>query len=250
MQFGSGCSRRLPRAGRVVLMAVALVAAAGSNSHLAAQVATGIATVAGRQQRPFDHRRHERVSCVSCHGTGAEHRTILIKTARDCASCHHDPAKALSCSTCHGTTLLNAKPISSTLRFSVWDSARARVLNFSHDRHTGLNCRDCHGTPATLARNRDCSSCHEQHHQPQATCGSCHVQAAAAVHKASVHLTCSGAGCHAPEVAPPPTLSRTLCLACHPAQTAHEPGRTCRDCHRMNNTGAGAGIGIRGSLKP
>jgi hypothetical protein len=191
-----------------------------------------------RPGRPFEHRRHERVSCRSCHGTGAEHRTILVRTPRDCAGCHHDERRAQACADCHGTERLpQPAPVAAAMSLSVWDSARTRALPFNHDVHArggaGLTCRDCHRTPVTLARDRACASCHTEHHRPEATCATCHLPTKQGTHTPEVHLSCAGAGCHAPAVAPPPTLSRTLCLTCHAAQKEHEPGGTCAACHRI-----------------
>ena len=244
MKVGSGCSRAAPVAGLIFLIATAAVVASAMSSSLAsAQVLVSVDT--SRQRRPFDHRRHERLSCVSCHGTGDAHRTIKVQTPRDCASCHHDPARAQLCSTCHGREdLPNAKPIVTSLRLTVWDSARVRGLSFSHNIHTALNCQDCHDSPVTLARSRDCTSCHKDHHRIQATCTNCHQPVRPGVHREAVHLSCAGSGCHASEVTPPPTQSRTLCLYCHQRQTLHEPGRICNDCHRVQHSAARGQTGI------
>jgi hypothetical protein len=247
MKVRSGRSRVAPFAGQALLIAAALIATAMSSSVVSAQVPVSVDS--SRQRRPFDHQRHERLSCVSCHGTGDAHRTIKVQTARDCASCHHDPARAQSCSTCHGSDLPNAKPILTNLRFTVWDSARDRALSFSHNIHTILNCLDCHDTPVTLARSRDCTSCHKDHHRVQATCTNCHQPVRPSVHRETVHLSCAGSGCHASEVTPPPTQSRTLCLYCHQRQTLHEPGRICSECHRLQHAAARHQTGIRVAVK-
>ena len=247
MKVRSGCSRAVPTAGQVLLIAAALIASPMSSSLVSAQ---GLVSLdSSPQRRPFDHLRHERISCVSCHGTGDAHRTIKVQTARDCASCHHDPARALSCSTCHGRNLPNAKPIVTSLRLTVWDSTRVRTLNFSHDVHAILNGLDCHDTPVTLARSRDCTSCHKDHHRIQSTCTNCHRPTRPGVHRETVHLSCSGSGCHTSEVTPTPTLSRTLCLYCHQRQTLHEPGRICSECHRLQHSAARHQTGIRVAVR-
>jgi len=224
------------------MLIVAGVAFASTDRPLLAQrdAAQPPPTVARQavQPRPFDHSRHEQVSCSSCHGTGARHRTLLVNTPRDCASCHHDAGRAMRCSNCHASDRLPApRAISTQMSLTVRDSAVSRLLPFRHDVHIreglGLTCKECHGTPVTLTMNRDCASCHVAHHRPEATCSSCHTPPKTGVHQASAHLSCSGSGCHSPAVAPPPTLSRTLCLTCHVEQKEHEPLGSCADCHRI-----------------
>jgi hypothetical protein len=94
----------------------------------------------------------------------------------------------------------------------------------------------------TLARNRECGSCHTQHHAGRAECTSCHAVPGATAHDASVHLGCASGACHSASRAPRPTLSRTLCLFCHAAQRDHEPGGSCALCHRIPGAAA-AGTG-------
>jgi hypothetical protein len=199
-------------------------------------------TLSRMPRRPFDHARHQQVSCSSCHGTGAQHRSLLVNTARDCAACHHDARRTQSCTTCHGADRLPApRALPAKMALSVWDSVGSRSLPFRHDVHlrAGTGCTECHRTPVTLAMNRDCASCHTPHHRPEATCSSCHTAPKTGVHNAKVHLSCSGSGCHASAVAPLPTQSRTTCLTCHQAQKNHEPQGSCASCHRIPTRRAG-----------
>jgi hypothetical protein len=189
-----------------------------------------------RGPRPFDHARHDRVSCRACHGTGAEHRTMLIRSARDCAGCHHDPRREMECTSCHARDALPAlQRISTSVRLPPSGNARTRVLPFRHEIHltAGRVCRDCHREDVTLKVDRECASCHASHHTATAECAMCHVAPKAGAHDAGAHLSCAGGGCHASATAPPPNLSRNLCLACHEAQQSHEPGGVCADCHRI-----------------
>jgi hypothetical protein len=202
--------------------------------------------------RPFEHRRHDRLSCLECHGSGAEHRLIRVRTPRDCASCHHDPRRELTCSTCHDGGPSEPLRVSTPMSRPGGGGSVTRELPFRHEVHlaasTTLTCRDCHRTEVTLARDRDCGSCHASHHTARAECSSCHPAPRGGAHDAGVHLSCAGAACHEPAKAPPPTLSRNLCLACHRRQATHEPGGTCADCHKIP---AGGGVqrgGGRGGL--
>lgn len=124
-----------------------------------------------------------------------------------------------------------------SLGLQVTASPPERDVQFRHDVHlatqTGLRCEDCHATPVTMARNRECGSCHSSHHTDRAECSKCHAPPKSDAHDASVHLTCAGSTCHAPAKAPPPTLSRTTCLFCHADKKDHEPEGSCALCHRI-----------------
>lgn len=189
-------------------------------------------------RRPFQHARHDALPCRGCHGSGAAHRTTRVRAPTDCNACHHDPARALSCSKCHtGDAIPAERSVRLTLALQVAETPRAREVTFRHDVHiaasAGLGCKDCHGTAVTLQRNRDCGSCHSSHHAGKAECTSCHVRPARGAHNAAVHLTCAGSACHAAANAPVPALSRTLCLFCHSDRRDHEPNGSCAACHRI-----------------
>ena len=189
------------------------------------------------QDRPFDHRRHESVSCRSCHGTGGQHRAIFIRTPRDCAACHHDTARAQQCTDCHSQEQLSAVRGSVvSLNLTVRTAASARTLPFGHSTHTRarVDCRQCHTVPVTLQRERACGSCHENHHRADANCSGCHVRPRDAAHPADAHLGCAAGGCHAEHVSTPdPAHSRNLCLVCHRGQSTHEPDKICAGCHKI-----------------
>jgi hypothetical protein len=184
--------------------------------------------------RPFDHERHEAVSCTACHGTGVNHRTLLVRSSRDCAACHHGGVRA--CVGCHASgSLPKSGTVLRDLSLGVWPATRMRELPFAHSLHAGITCRECHRTPVTLAMDRSCGSCHESHHRPETECTACHSPPGQPVHGAAVHLSCGGTGCHAPAVAPSPALSRSLCIACHEQQRTHEPGNDCSGCHLIRS---------------
>lgn len=196
--------------------------------------------------RPFEHNRHERISCRECHGTGERHRTLTVQTPQDCAACHHDPRRDYACGDCHRAAELPAPgAVPAPMALTVWESSRTRTLPFAHETHAGITCEDCHRTPVTRAVNRECAACHAEHHRPEANCASCHLSPERSVHQAESHLSCAGSGCHAPAAAPAPTLSRSLCVMCHTEQRNHEPGSGCTACHQIPDApipraGAGA----------
>jgi hypothetical protein len=196
----------------------------------------GIASGGGLQPRPFRHSQHESVSCTSCHGVGDEHRVTIVRTPRDCAACHHGPdvTPRYSCSDCHSAAdMPQPGPVPATLALSVWDEPRIRDLPFDHERHTELQCQDCHTSPILLSVERECASCHAEHHYPDAECTSCHLPTEPEAHDPQAHLTCSGSGCHSGESAERPALSRSLCIMCHTEQWDHEPGGDCASCHMI-----------------
>lgn len=187
-------------------------------------------------RRRFAHLPHDDLPCRGCHGAGAAHRTTRVQTPRDCAACHHDPARALACATCHRADNIPVqRTVRLTLNLQVSDTARSRDVAFRHDVHVatsaGLACTDCHATEVTLQRNRDCGSCHASHHAGKAECATCHAAPRRDAHNDAVHLTCAGSGCHAASTAPTPVLSRTLCLFCHADRRDHEPEGSCAACH-------------------
>lgn len=210
-------------------------------------------------RRPFQHQRHEDLPCRGCHGAGAAHRTTRVRAPTDCAACHHDPRRALSCTKCHtGDAIPAERPVRLTLALQVAEGPRVREVAFRHDVHlaiaTGLVCRDCHGTEVTLQRNRECGSCHDSHHAGKAECTSCHDRPRRGAHDAAVHLTCAGGTCHASNKAPTPTRSRATCLFCHADRREHEPDASCAACHRIPGAGApvggGHGVNARGASRP
>jgi hypothetical protein len=189
-----------------------------------------------QQRRPFRHDQHDVLSCRDCHAAGEQHRIgeSEVWTARTCAACHHDLSQTYTCANCHaGANLPAPRGVAQTLSLAVWDQPRIRELPFAHTTHANLSCQDCHRTPVTLEVDRECASCHTDHHGPAAECALCHQPVESEVHGLAAHLTCTSSGCHSSESGVRPTLSRTLCLACHTEQSDHEPGRECAACHMI-----------------
>jgi hypothetical protein len=182
--------------------------------------------------RPFRHTEHRSVTCGDCHRADERHRATRRWTARDCAACHHGQASALlGCTSCHERATFAAPRWTATpMGLSVWAETRLRDVMFEHDRHTAVGCLDCHRSGMNLPPE-SCSTCHTDHHRPEAQCAHCHRAPDAAVHDLAAHATCTGAGCHAAEVTTRPMLSRQFCLVCHDDQREHRPGRVCVDCH-------------------
>jgi hypothetical protein len=190
------------------------------------------ATLAQEQaRRPFDHEYHEALSCTDCHTTGGQHGVQRNWTAETCASCHHDPARGMTCDTCHERDgYADPRPVAQTLHLSVWKESRTRDLSFDHHLHVRLECRDCHAG-AGLLEPPECASCHQNHHRVGVECAQCHRAPDAGVHGLEAHASCGGSGCHSDMATRRPMLSRASCLICHPRQREHMPGRECAACH-------------------
>ena len=178
----------------------------------------------------FDHARHQKVACTSCHSTARAHGTVSIKAPADCSSCHHArDARAGTCVTCHTREELPAKISVSTAVRVTGKPALTRSLDFEHARHTQLDCAKCHASDAPERVTTTCAECHTDHHRPTATCASCH-QEARTTHTRATHVSCGSCHAGAGTATLPPT--RAVCLACHAAQRDHKPNGDCAACHR------------------
>lgn len=222
----------------VLLLALVATPAAGASAQVRVDRTQAERSLGYAGPPGFSHRRHRAVDCTACHSSAERHGGLVVKTVRDCQSCHHAPERQAECATCHTTQeVRGARPIPAIVTLSVWRTPRERRLPFAHERHTSVTCTTCHTTPVTLAPTRGCESCHDQHHTVEASCRDCH-QSPKAAHTREVHLGCAGSGCHtlAGTVALQP--ARNVCLTCHQDLVNHNPGRQCGQCHQVNWTPA------------
>jgi len=203
-------------------------------------------TWAGEQTPPrlpagldFDHGAHTAVACGACHGENAGHATVAVAKRQDCRSCHHTEPLVSGCTSCHdvaevaGTSFAVTKPFEITIG-ALDRPVRTVVFHHAdHWQHTG--CAVCHtgGVDLETAEGADCSGCHLEHHEPTASCMTCHAPPAPGAHDRSAHFGCGGQGCHDPVPAGIAGAPRTreLCLVCHQDLVGHKPERTCVDCH-------------------
>jgi c(7)-type cytochrome triheme protein len=124
----------------------------------------------------FNHSRHTRVNCVTCHksqGRGIAQSIPSGPSAHlTCFQCHTAKAATSmsSCSVCHQPGRL--------VRTS--ESAKAFRVGFSHAKHAGsrnMRCNTCHTIKAGAARGRQVTlplaSMHFASQQSQ-SCGGCH----------------------------------------------------------------------------
>ncbi len=197
------------------------------------------------------HDTHAAVACAECHKGSAFLGERVVFSQGECMSCHHDSNQAYGCARCHET---GPAPVTRTesVHLAVWPTPRTRALPFDHERHATVDCRTCHAGGVTLQFSQTCESCHEEHHQPELNCSTCHSGAtdasgaAAAVaapgavqeaHQVEAHLGCAGAACHSDPLPAALALAPATCLVCHTAQVDHEPGGSCATCHQVRALG-------------
>lgn len=215
-------SRQRPfRALRAALLAGLLLAPAASAQP---------ASTAGR----FRHELHRSFPCAECHATGM---ATSASNRSWCAGCHHRNVSYDQCQRCHATEDIAPAPVRELVTFqrSVGGTV-TRSITFEHRRHERLGCGSCHAGGAAARPGTTCLECHADHHQPGRDCNACHAEPPVTAHTESVHLDlagCGQSGCHVStgiDFAALPD-ERNLCLACHPAQRAHEAPAPCARCH-------------------
>lgn len=124
----------------------------------------------------FDHSRHTRVNCATCHkpGGGGAARTIPSGPSAHltCFQCHSSRASdsMVSCSVCHQLGRLVRTP----------QTSAAFRKGFSHAKHVtakSVNCASCHTLRLGAPRGRQMSSPLASMHFAPAkslSCGACH----------------------------------------------------------------------------
>jgi nitrate/TMAO reductase-like tetraheme cytochrome c subunit len=182
--------------------------------------------------RRFDHERHTiaaGLECGTCHSSLDDHGKTLLKKTSDCASCHHPQIGAMNCAACHsGPGGAPTEPIDHP------------VGAFPHQPHleAGFQCVNCHEAPSMSADGVDCTTCHALHHQPEATCVSCHQSGAKEKHAlAFAHSTCSQ--CHGEKAQGITKWTRQVCTVCHVDRVEHNAPVACELCHEIAPIGSG-----------
>ncbi len=185
-----------------------------------------------RDTTAFQHARHKTVECAECHS--ASRGRLKFGAAPDgCRSCHHGVAQKSACAACHATS---PKPRDVPVTFTIVARKKkppvTRPLTFRHEQHGKLVCSACHNADADRTVEKNCLSCHADHHAAARDCTSCHADARTG-HKLAAHDGC--ANCHAGGKTPALTYTRALCLTCHDKQRTHEPGGDCATCHAVGS---------------
>ncbi len=240
---------RLPARGPVRTSLLAATAGADFASADTGSAAGGAAAAppsqGGRRAAAparFSHGDHRGEACSTCHSSRVRHGELLVKSAADCARCHHVGAGRDLCATCHrGATFPSAAlQTQQTYTLTAKNTTVTRRLPFDHGRHQSVACARCHTNPVSRAPDgAACASCHANHHRPDANCVACHAGAnPIAVHKPSDHPNCASAACHGARAANLPA-TREMCLMCHTTQKNHAPGQVCEQCHKVLARGGG-----------
>ncbi len=124
----------------------------------------------------FDHSRHKRANCVTCHKSEGRGIVRSIPSGSSahvtCFQCHtaNSSFSMSSCNVCHKPGRLVRTP----------ESAKAFRVGFSHAKHaanTNRNCSTCHTVRSGAARGRQMTApLASMHFAPQQTqsCSSCH----------------------------------------------------------------------------
>ena len=186
----------------------------------------------------FPHSRHKSLKCAECHGTGDTHGELKITKPDGCRSCHHGTAQKTACATCH-TVTPKARDINVTFDvFARKTGPVTRPLHFRHEQHGKLECAKCHNADVKHTVDKNCQTCHADHHAAARDCTSCHADARAG-HDRTAHEGC--ATCHTGGRTPALAYTRALCLTCHEKQRSHEPGGDCAACHAIASHAATGG---------
>jgi hypothetical protein len=217
-----------------------------SARHAPAQQTSAQQTPAQQVPRPatpdtlrFWHGQHRGVECTECHSVRDAHGRVTVTSLRDCRSCHHVEPVATPCAQCHDRAAVRrlSTRVSRVMDIRVGTLNRPRrTLPFDHADHLQYDCQQCHtGGLARSAAALNCAGCHQEHHQANVSCMSCHPEPRAGAHNLASHAGCAGSGCHdaAPATVRAVPRTRDFCLACHQAQVEHRPGRNCVACHAL-----------------
>jgi nitrate/TMAO reductase-like tetraheme cytochrome c subunit len=175
----------------------------------------------------FDHEAHVLrggMACSQCHTGLDEHGGVTVTSPSSCDACHHRQIDPMNCARCHAG---GAGAPEVTLELSAGE--------FSHEIHrgAGLSCNVCHAVPTMSAEGLECANCHELHHQPAATCVSCHRDGAQAKHDRSWAHTTACTQCHGSKVQGITRWSREVCTVCHVDRVEHNAPAECVTCHGM-----------------
>jgi hypothetical protein len=190
----------------------------------------------------FSHRRHRRISCITCHTTTSPKSTLTFTPPRGCEICHHQRPGRSQCSTCHADEEL-AEPREASITVTVPRAPpRSRTVGFEHSKHSRVECVQCHTIPVSLRPDpkvENCISCHDDHHATDRNCAACHQTpqiTEAHARPIDAHSGCDG--CHAPETIAALTPTRSFCLTCHSPRVDHYAPRQCTECHFLETPDA------------
>ena len=116
----------------------------------------------------FSHKRHRRLTCITCHTTSSPTRTLTFEQPRGCQICHHQrPATSGVHDLPRSVRAVGAARRPPSVLSVRGHPDRSRQAPFEHAKHTGLACIECHTTSVTLEPRPPvaaCTACHADHH--------------------------------------------------------------------------------------
>jgi hypothetical protein len=189
----------------------------------------------------FLHSRHADYACADCHSSATTHGAVTVSTVEGCRDCHHTERVDQTCASCHEESGSTTDPhaVAQTLR--LLGEEVQRILPFDHELHASEECATCHTEGLGLsAAPLDCASCHDDHHEPERSCMSCHEPVLAEAHPIErAHVTCAGSGCHTDGPFTTVPRTRQVCLGCHQDLVDHRPEEPdCAECHALPDPGS------------
>jgi hypothetical protein len=193
----------------------------------------------GEPPRPFSHKNHKKLACITCHDVKSRASSVTFKAPRGCLICHHQAPSEATCSTCHSAERMKELQVSETIHVQTTAPkapGRTREVAFSHEGHADVACITCHTAPVTLAPSAEaagCQGCHDQHHDAGRDCAACHrVPTTWEAHTRRSHMDC--VACHQATTVSLLVPDRAFCLGCHDPRVDHQAGTECTVCHLFN----------------
>jgi nitrate/TMAO reductase-like tetraheme cytochrome c subunit len=194
------------------------------------------------QEAPtFLHSRHADYACTDCHSSATTHGAVTVSTIEGCRDCHHTERVDQTCASCHEESGSTTDPHPVAQTFRLLGGEVQRIVPFDHGRHGSEDCATCHTEGLGLsAAPQVCASCHEDHHEPERACMSCHEPVPAEAHPIErAHVTCTGSGCHTDGPFTTVPRTRQVCLGCHQDLVDHRPEEpNCAQCHALPDPGS------------
>ncbi len=187
----------------------------------------------------FEHARHKKLACLTCHETAAPKSKITFQAPRGCQICHHQKPSDSDCVSCHTREELTPGRHVTVTVAAAGKPARARPVDFAHEKHDTVACLACHTVPVYLTATdsvKTCSACHADHHEAGRDCATCHrTSAITEPHARPVvaHVKCDA--CHTRAKVASLEPKRSFCLACHAPEQDHYAPAECTSCHFLTS---------------
>jgi hypothetical protein len=198
-----------------------------------------VRTVPAQPADSFEHARHKKLACLTCHNPAGPKDKITFTAPRGCQICHHQKPTTSDCATCHTREeLIPGRHVTISVA-AAGKPARQRPVDFAHEKHHDVECLKCHTAPVYLTAAdsvKSCNACHADHHEAGRDCATCHrTTAITEPHALPVmaHVKCDA--CHTTAKVATLEPKRTFCLTCHAPEQDHYPPAECTSCHFLTS---------------